>query len=335
MPMVCPQCRDSFEQRLACPRCGVRLTYNAERATQGHESRWAHSGFGRFVIGVILAQGIFQGLRQLCMAALLAFGESSLQNFAETLAGVLLLQGFQVLGILVGSAVAGAGQRRGAVLGSAVGLANGLVSLLLQPKGIQQLTPVTLYGQPILHTVLGFLGGGIGSSIWRPLLPIALQTPGKSEKPAVAGPRRSSLFHGKIAWGRVLIGTAVGVCGTFWAHVILDIVLEASEGALAISTSLQMQMVTWEITALALLAGSGLAGAGTSNSLKQGLCVGLATGLLLVGMRLSSRPERLHMLLIIAGSSLMLGLAGSWFGGQLFPPVFRAPRRKRSNSLIY
>jgi hypothetical protein len=339
MPMVCPQCQESFDQRLACPQCGVRLAYATERGGRtirtARSGLWVHNPWSRVLVGLLLAQGIYRGLRQLCMAGLLAAGEGTPHTLWGSVQGLLLLQGMQGLGILVGAALAGAGQPRGLVYGSIVGLGNSLLSLLLVPPSALALTPVTLYGQPIVHTVLGLLGGGLGCAIWRPLKPVALQLPHAKSKAAAPGHTQLSLFRGHIAWGRVLVGTAIGVCGTFWAHALLDLMLDAAEGKLTIDSSLEMQLVTWEITALSLLTGSAVAGAGTSNSLKQGLCVGLASGLLLIGLRLRTQPERLQMLLVIAASTLTLGMAGSWFGGQLFPPVLPAPRRKRRNSFGY
>ena len=35
MAMVCPQCNGSFEQRLNCPGCNVRLLYQAPTRKRG------------------------------------------------------------------------------------------------------------------------------------------------------------------------------------------------------------------------------------------------------------------------------------------------------------
>src|SRR5207244_1193315 len=81
--------------------------------------------------------------------------------------------------------------------------------------------------------------------------------------------------------------------GGVWANVILQMVLDASNGTLGITDHLQAQLVTWEVTGLAMLAGSALAGAGTANSLKQGLCVGLPVSAVLLGVRLRTRQAPL------------------------------------------
>jgi hypothetical protein len=98
---------------------------------------------------------------------------------------------------------------------------------------------------------------------------------------------------------------------------------------LDINDHLQAQLVTWEVTGLAMLVGSALAGAGTANSLKQGLAVGLAASAALLGFQTAVRHAAVHDLVLTAACSLALGLAGAWFGGSLFPPLVKRPRRKR------
>jgi hypothetical protein len=109
--------------------------------------------------------------------------------------------------------------------------------------------------------------------------------------------------------------------------VIREFVLEASEGKLRIDTHLQAGLVTWEISALALLLGSAIAGASTSNGLKQGLVTGLGAVLVLLVVRLGGTGFVLQQFIFNAASALCLCLAGGWFGSQLLPPLQLAHRR--------
>jgi hypothetical protein len=189
-------------------------------------------------------------------------------------------------------------------------------------------TTVTLLGQPILHTAFGALGGFLGTVIWKPPFVVQYQAAHPSPAPHLPSLTRVSLFTGPVAWGRVVTGTALTVGGTIWANVILELLLDASENTLCISSDLQARLVTWEVTALAMLVGSGLAGSCTTNSLKQGLCVGLATATILAGLRLSTSPSTWFDTGFKVLSSLILSLAGAWFGGSLFPPVIHVPKRR-------
>ena len=69
MAMVCPKCGESFEQRWQCATCGVRLVYHpGERRSVGESlpaSQWGQTPWGRILVGVILSQGLYYGLRQL------------------------------------------------------------------------------------------------------------------------------------------------------------------------------------------------------------------------------------------------------------------------------
>jgi hypothetical protein len=138
-----------------------------------------------------------------------------------------------------------------------------------------------------------------------------------------------------VAWARVFAGVAVAVGGILWAQVILDFVLQASEGKLAVDTHLQAQLITWEICLLAMLTGSGIAGATRGNGLKQGLFVGIGSSVMLGGLGYFSGTTQVALLVLLAACALALGLAGGWFGSQLFPPVCTPARRRRTGPAAF
>src|SRR5690348_11515271 len=79
MSMVCPQCHGSYSQRLHCPACNVRLEYRTgasgrRPALSGDRNAWQHTPWGRILIGLLLAQGLYYGLWHLgqALAGLLA-----------------------------------------------------------------------------------------------------------------------------------------------------------------------------------------------------------------------------------------------------------------------
>jgi hypothetical protein len=329
MSMVCPQCHGSYSQRLHCPACRVRLEYRAgtPRVAAGDTHAWQQTPWGRILIGLLLAQGLYHGLLHLGQAGAMAFDGAAARDFWGTLAGLVVLQALQAVGLLGGGALAGAGQRQGAVYGALVGLANGLVAVALLGGTAPPVTPFLCYGQPLLHAAFGAVGGTVGLLIWRPLAPVA------TTGPVVAGkhtPRRKqrSLLGGSVAWFRVLAGSGVALGGALWASAILDLVLAAGEGTLSIDSHFQAHVVTWEITILALLAGGAWAGATTANGFKQGLCVGVATVSVLVGVRLSGKTMHMDTLAATVVTALAFCILGGWFGGQLFPPLGEYVRRK-------
>jgi hypothetical protein len=323
---------------LECPQCEVRLVYHEgpgqlPRPLLPNPRGWQHTPWGRIAIGLLLAQGLYYGLRHLCVAVLLATGLVDTETLWTSLEGQLLLQGLQVVSLFVGAIFAGAGQRHGPIYGTVLGVWNGAFLVLVQPILFRSeqgpaLNTVTMYGQPLLQAALGCLAGWLGSRIWRPL-PATGEASPRRKTPKSVVRSRVKLFAGPIAWVRVMVGTAVAVLGTLGAGTILDVVNRASEYALLPGSALQAQLVTWEIAGLAVFAGSTFAGATTRNGFKQGLAVGVATAVMLLGIRLANAtPTPPHVFGLSVIIPLVLGFGGGGFGSQLLPPLAPRPRRK-------
>ena len=332
MAMVCPQCNRAYEQQLNCPDCGGRLLFqansravSAEERNGGDGGQWQQTPWGRILAGLILAQGLAYSLQQLLTAGFLASGEQS--TVWRTLWGIVFLHGIQGLSLLIGGALCGAGRQRGILYGSFVGLINGLIFLIVQRQTGEVLTEIALYGQPILHMAFGALGGLLGTLIWKPVP--TLQVPETAEKPVIIPTPSLPFLTGPIYMGRVCLGVVVVVVGVVWSNAILNWVMNASQGTLEIRTHLQAQLIGWEVIALATLFGSGLAGANTFNGLKQGLCVGVGSSLILVGIHLGNPKFVLETTVFMIMGIMILTVAGGWFGGQLFPPLQTGKRRGR------
>ncbi|TMQ33576.1 MAG: hypothetical protein E6K70_12350 [Planctomycetota bacterium] len=333
MAMVCPQCNQAFEQRLNCPQCGVRLLYQFTRradklALVGPDATWQQTPWGRICVGLLLAQGVYYVLRHLFTAGLLAASSEATGVWA-TLSGLVLVQVLQAVGVLLAGMLSGAGQRRGILLGTLVGIWNGVFFVVVQACVGQTSTPIDLFGEPMLQAAFGAVGGFIGSQIWKPLPSVSLPFEMRGAKAITPPVKRRSYFAGPIAWTRVLTGIALTVGGVMWANIIRDLVIEASEGKLSIDSQLQADLVTFEVSALAMIAGSGFAGANTFNGLKQGLCVGLGSGAVLFGLRLGTGNFSPEILILTLVTAIGFGVAGGWFGGELFPPLLAAGERKR------
>jgi hypothetical protein len=359
MAMVCPRCKTAYEQQVECPVCHVRLAFQETRqpARGGlaapHLEHWQHTPWGRLVGGILLAQGLYLGLVQGCLALQQARGYTLLEEGDTSLASLLLRQGLQCVSLLLGGMLAGVGQRRGIVFGALVGLWNSVFFLALQFFSQRTELNVVFYAQPILQTAFGAVGGLVSSMIWKPAPVLSLPGAGPAALPMINTPP-THYRAVPIAWGRIIAGIALAVGGTLWANLILDLVLRHTPLE---TTKQQDWLVTWEISVLAILAGSALAGGNTQGSVRQGVGVGIGTCVILIGILfggMAGRWEPPPMLVLRAvglrqllddpaipivfalGFTMLISLVGGWFGGQLFPPLIAAPRpHKNTREAVY
>jgi hypothetical protein len=285
-------------------------------------SRWMHTPGGRVFVGVLLAQGLFYALRHLFTGVMLLIeGDNGSAQAWTTFHGLLFLQALQVLAPALGGVLAGAGHRSGSLLGAFVGSVNGAFSLLLLQAPAQSNSAVAMYGLPLLQTLFGALGGWVGCTIWKPIQPVSYL---RAEKKAGLARPRVPVFSGPVSWVRVVLGSALAVAGSVFANRIFDTVMTAGGGHLDFTQLLQDEIVTWEIKAFAVLFGAGLAGSSSFNGLKQGLCVGVITGMAMLAV--PSHHSTTLILALTLASALLLSLAGGWFGSQLLPPILKISR---------
>jgi hypothetical protein len=329
MAMVCPQCTTAYEQRWQCPLCGTRLHFHDVRLIPQRSSErslpWRQTPWGRILIGLVLAQGLFYGLRHLLTAGLMAVQEREVvEQMWTATTGILLLQSVRMCTLLAGAVFAGAGQRHAAVLGAMVGVWNGVFSVLYLPGPAQALTPIALLGQPLLQAAIGAVGGWLGSTFWKPL-PAATDDNTPLPRKRNFWRRNKSLFTGPVAWMRVAAGVILAVAGTLTATLLFEKILDLSQGALATTTEEQDRLITMEMKALALILGGALAGATTRNGLKQGFFVGLASTVILIGIEMNYVEHWLRLAGYTTLAAFSFSLVGGWFGSQLFPPI--VPRR--------
>lgn len=325
MAMVCPRCRTFFEQRFSCPNCDVRLEYIDPRALRRrHHARfamnWQHTPWGRTLVGLLIAQGLYYGLRHLLSSVLLRVAPEGATDPAGQLWIVVLLQTTQIISLILGGVIAGANQRQGVLQGAVLGVINGILSSVLHPANFPGPTTVVIYGTPLLQACFGALGAWVGYMIWTPLpeQPVPEAEGAQANKPKKASP---PLFKGPVAWYRVGFGVIVGSVGYLSARMILEAVANSKlTSSLAPEDLWQEKLITWEIQALAVLAGALVAGSGRFNGLKQGLCVGVALSLLVV-VYLGVKAAHAELVILTAVGCLVLSLAGGFFGSQLFPPV--------------
>jgi hypothetical protein len=284
-----------------------------------------------------VAQGLAYGLQLFFTASLQVTGEGGGQATWGTPQHQILLQALNGFGLLLGGLLTGAGRRRGVFFGSIVGLVHALIFLGIQQSNGAVVTEVMLYTVPVLHMAFGAVGGLVGSLIWKPLPTITMPRSDKRSDRQRSTRGEPTILAGPVAWLRVLAASAFVVAGVLWAPLILDLLLLAANQVIALTTAPwrlwpspgpQRQLVTWELAAFTTFLGASFAGATTVNGFKQGLCVGLGVGVVLAALQLAKANPDLDRAVLLAVGALLLSVGGGWFGGQLFPPIYVAYRRR-------
>jgi hypothetical protein len=290
------------------------------------DDNWQQTSWGRIAVGLLIAQGLAYGSQHLFTAGFLVSDEAN-RTVWETIFGLVLLHLLHGMSLLIGAAVSGAGQNRGLLYGSLIGLVHGVVFLVVQSQDNPVFLMAAVYGQMILFATLGAVGGWLGMLIWKPM-PV-LQLGGKAEKLGIDWSIFSigQYFAGPVHYSRVVVGIPVVVLGVLWARAILNFIMEVSDGTLTTVSHLQDRLLLVEISALLTLIGAGLAGATTFNGLKQGLFVGIGGCVVLAGIQLGGGKVQTEAVILTLISTMFLTLAGGWFGSQLFPPIVHRRRR--------
>ena len=328
MPVVCSRCGNLFEPGRPCPRCGAPspVVVPGTGSPSGQGPRWQQTVLGRLVIGLVLAQGLFYGLRHLLTGVLLAVQETESDLWADP-RNVFLLTSIQLFAVFVGGVFAGSGQRFGFFLGLMLGVWNGVLAALLKQNGAGDVAALGFLTQPLLQSAPAVVGGLIGSMVWRPLTPIVTTHLRPTTKKV--GERSAPMFAGPIAWGRVAVGCVAVVAASLYAAKLFDKVIDLTGNKYGTGDDFQDLLITWELKALLVLLGAVVAGAATKNGLKQGLVVGIFASAVLVGMQAPVTQSLVRLVVFTFAGTIGLCLVGGWFGGQLFPQVMS---RRRATS---
>ncbi len=338
MAMVCPQCRVTHVQKLTCPTCGSRLQYvlmeiSGFQIRRPNFSSWRNTPWGRLFVGMALALGMNHVVGDFLMAAKLIAVERGREGMDVWLDGLVRVHGLQVFSVFLAGLLTGAGQKRGVLYGAFVALCSCLVFQYFEAARLNLAEVAPRMAQLFLLVGCGAAGGLAGSVAWPSNKPVAAFRIPKSSMQRARPPR--SAYEGPVAWMRVCMGIPLAVGGVVCAQALREMLVNLGNGKLVIESYFQADFVAWEISALAILAGSAFAGATCSNGIKQGLFVGIGTATALLGIRLAKPDISAGFLAATVVAAVCLSITGGWFGSQLLPPVVRAARRRRVFSTVY
>jgi hypothetical protein len=320
---------------LVCTQCSVP-TVAGETGRPVDES----GPLAGWLVGLLLAQGLYYALRHLGSAWLLAGGgpEAESEFWDGRLAGLVAQQAIQAFALFLGAMVAAAGRPRALALGAVFGLVNAALLLGFQLWRGQPSVEVNWYVGLLLHVFVGAAGAAVGCRLWRPA----------PELPQLAGEGRTGrellttilpeqapeLQVEPVRWQRIVVGVAVAVGGTIGARLIRDLVVMAGGGTGR--EMMQSQFIAWEIATVAQVLGGVIAGAGSRRAAANGFSVGVPAAIILAVVQATAVvhlprfggawllgaavAEGGPAAFIIQGvQALALGVLGGWLGGLILP----------------
>jgi hypothetical protein len=345
MQRVCPKCQQTFVNQMLCPNCGIQLiTSNFGSAVDASSSKpvrldlnQEHPAFwGRFFIGLLLAQGFYHSFRQILIGLLVS--PEAIHEWSAQPTGILILSILQVTSLVIGSLVASAGQPYGAFLGLCLGAVNYGILSVIQFFSTKLFDVSTIYSELPLHLVFGLTGGVLGRILWKPLPALPRYQSRSSSVKIEEKEISAEIDRGPLFWSKILTGAVFAFVGTVWAHEIRAY-LHRFGGRVASNS--QDQFVIWEIGALIVLIGGIFAGSATRRGFMHGFCVGVVAMIGLVitqyskgvrffpshefwilqaGIDPRGGPIEFGAVFIGAMITLVVAVLGGVLGAQLFPP---------------
>jgi hypothetical protein len=305
----------------------------------------------RITIGVVLALGLYLGIRKIITGTVLAVVPDP-HIWWLSFDGLVAVYTAQAVAVVFGAILASAGRFHGYAHGLAVGVMCGGLFLGFELLAGVPPEDLVVYLQPPVLALLGLIAGVVGARVWAvaPLLDIPLPSPSKLSSIQLATESVSN--PGKpTVWIRILIGATVMICGAMIADKSRVFIQKNSAGLFRVQSVGQGEFITWQLASFAVLLGGVIAGAGTGAGIRHGLITGSIGGIGLLGICLkqgTAIPPIAFWLVrvslndwpitnpsvcaVVAGTILLVGLVGGWLGGALFLPLAPAHMRKRLRS---
>jgi hypothetical protein len=302
----------------------------------------------RITIGVVLALGLYLGVRKIVTGTVLAVIPDP-NSWWLSFNGLVAVYTSQAIAVVFGALLASSGRFYGYAHGLAVGVICGGLFLGFELLAGVPPEDLVVYLQPPVLALLGLIAGVVGARVWAvaPLLDIPIPNPSKLSSIQLATENVTN--PGKpTVWLRVLVGVAVMICGAMIADKSRLFLQKNSGGVFRVQTKGQGEFITWQLASFAVLFGGVIAGAGTGAGIRHGIIAGAIGGVGLLGICLkqgSAIPPIAYWLasismndleitapsvcIVVAGTILLVGIVGGWLGGALFLPLAPENMRKR------
>lgn len=355
MQLFCPACNAAYFSETRCPRCGGLLLMPHEVSPDAPKQIEAPppyvypTAIGRITVGTVLALGLYLGVRKLLIGGVLAASQWSAGGWWLSFQGLTAVYAIQVIAVLFGAVIAGAGRPYGYSLGFIVGGICGGLFLGFELLAGAPPQSLVLYLQPPVLALVGLAAGAMGSRIWLPAPVLNIPVPSASKLSSLQlGDDLGQEMPRPTWWVRILAGAAIMVIGVAAADPVRTTLQRNSAGLLRVESQGQGQFITWQLATIVVLCGGVFAAAGTGAGIRHGIFAGILGAMGVIGA-CQSRGEVLRpidywlarltlddvpfmsapALTAVCGGIVMLAILGGWLGGSLFLPLAPPHMRKR------
>lgn len=352
MQLYCPNCQQAFAGRDHCPSCQTRMVTASEVFSNAHPllalpvAALPPTVVERFVLGTLIALGLYLSLHEWCSAGL----KSVLETFDwDGQSGRIVSIILQVIGVAAGSLVAGSGRKYGMGLGASIGLACSLMFLALEYAS-NELPTFGDAGFVLGLVVLATIGASIGCTRWPAPneLTEELEDPNASTISKIFAQVQPTVRKSSLDWLPIILSAILSVSAILAADPFRELLRDHLGAILRMGGPAMAPMLDFEITVLMLIVAGIVAGAGNRRGLVQGIAASILTVALLVAMTFTGAQTyqpvvegMSHFMEMLFGEGQPLKGLGSflifvgvmtvlnsWLGSQLLPPIKRKKKRQ-------
>ncbi len=329
MPNTCTKCGRTEPTLGRCESCDplsiAPEPYLDTGTVEDEPPHWQNWAVSRVVTGLVIALGMEYAVGQYVKVFQSLCADPFASEFDETIPFLAVGQALWVLGVLFATIIIGAGKRQAWILGGTVGMLNGAILILWEDYTASHCPDWLIWSRPLIHALVGAIGGSLGASYWQPLPVVGIRTQTKiASRPTFSW----NFLAGPVRLGPVFAGVFIVVTGVVWSKAIFEYLIRESRHNMPLASHFQSEMVIWEISVLATLLGAGFAGANTYNGLKHGMCVAAGATCIFLGIQLNGPMTNFDDIVLKMGSIIFFSMLGGWFGSKVVPPLVPARRRK-------
>jgi hypothetical protein len=319
----------------------VPLAYSQSLAAQtdnpyilGH---WSQSLIIRLIIGLAVCVAVTQLLMR--VTEIILYQYVSLDTFWKTLAGFIVWQVLQSIGVFFGAMMAVAGRYQMMTLGVLLGLVVGFLTIMVQPLNPDVPTSLNFF-MPLWYAIASAIGAWIGELLWYPQFRRSMRsanaklTQQEDEMSLTQIIRKAVLgmIFANIKWLRVILAVIL-ILPTLWyaTDAVNTVIIKTGLMQWVLESGLQKSWVATMLKITMVILCGAMAGAGTNHGIAHGFWTGVICGVLNLLFNVLFPKDNtilVENILWEVGWVFALSIVSGGFGALAVPPIMYLAQRR-------